>query len=59
MAEEWELKNLERRIAALETSDERRKERLSWFLWSLFWTIYAVGLTTMIVLAATGSIHHH
>jgi uncharacterized membrane protein YhaH (DUF805 family) len=59
MAEDWELKSLERRIETLEKSDKRRKERLEWWIWHLCWTFLAVALTTMIVLGATGHLHHH
>lgn len=70
MAEEWKLERLERKIDLLREqfrdaerrSQEEKRERAdrinSWF-YRIVWTIYVVALTTMIVLAATGDLHHH
>ena len=59
MAEDWELRSLERRIEKLERDGDRRSERRYWWFWHIAWTLYIVALTTMIVLAATGRLHHH
>jgi hypothetical protein len=66
MTDIWELKALERRVESLERGrDEEREERRllrdrrSAMYLAVFWTLYVIGLTTMIVLAATGVIHHH
>jgi hypothetical protein len=77
MAEDWELKSLERRIGSLEASLERdrkraqeekekareeersRSKRRSDLIESVLWTLYVAALTTMVVLAATGQLHHH
>jgi hypothetical protein len=66
MAEEWELKALERRVDSLENDRERAREekdrrwnRRADLMLALLWTFYVAALTTMIVLAATGHLHHH
>jgi hypothetical protein len=77
MAENWELKSLERRVDSLERSMEsdrkraeeeknkawtdkwRRQERRMDISTAMFWTIYVAAITTFIVLAATGHLHHH
>jgi hypothetical protein len=77
MAEDWELKQLERRIDSLEKRLERERDRAqeekekareeSWRRWNRrmdfsiagLWTVYVVVLTAAIVLAATGTLHHH
>jgi hypothetical protein len=55
MTENWELKALERRVDTLEQS----RERWSYLLGAVLWTLYVVALTTLIVLSATGTLHHH
>jgi hypothetical protein len=67
MAEDWELKSLERelgsqikeldrRTKALEKVNTKREERWWWWVERIWWTSLVVGFTTYIVLAAT---HHH
>jgi hypothetical protein len=59
MAEDWELKSLERRIEELETVNRRREERQSWWVERIWWTLLVALFTTYIVLSATGNLHHH
>ena len=70
MAEEWRLEGLERRIDGLqkqvdEAKDNARKEkeersdRNQRRCLAVVWTFYVVALTTMVVLGATGHLHHH
>ena len=66
MAEEWELKELGRRIDSLERDRDRAQEEKDrrWnqranFYVGVLWTLYVAALTTMIVLGATGHLHHH
>jgi hypothetical protein len=59
VAENWELKDLERRVGALEEQNHRRARRQLWWFSAIAWTVYVIALTTMIVLAATGTLHHH
>lgn len=77
MAENWEIRGLERRIDSLErdlererkrTEDEkrqaqekkwRRSERRNDVAMAVFLTLYVAAMTTYIVLAATGHLHHH
>jgi hypothetical protein len=59
MAEEWELKELKRRLEALENENSRRSERLNRWITAIMWTLYVVALTTYVVLGATGNLHHH
>ncbi|HEY5333983.1 MAG TPA: hypothetical protein VIJ21_10595 [Solirubrobacterales bacterium] len=77
MAEDWELKQLERRVDSLEKGLERervraqeerdtareekvRRRNLRWNLSMVaLWTVYVAAITTCIVLAATGHLHHH
>jgi hypothetical protein len=70
MAEEWELKSLERRIdslqkqvddAELRSREERRQrsDRLNWWFATIAWTLYVIAMTTCVVLGATGQLHHH
>jgi hypothetical protein len=69
MADDWELKSLERelkrevnwktesiegRIEALEKENRRREERRSWWIERIGWTLYVAGLTAWIVLSANG-----
>jgi hypothetical protein len=59
MAENWEIKSLDRRIEALEAEKMRRAQRLNWWYYGILWTILVVVITTAVVLSATGNIHHH
>lgn len=77
MADDWELKALERRIESLERGSERdrervreekdqaredkrqRSERWGYVSAAAFWTLYVIAMTTYVVLAATGNLHHH
>jgi hypothetical protein len=70
MAEEWELKELGRRIDSLQRDLERDRERAEAeknrnrelrvrFLGIALWTFYVVAMTAYVVLAATGNLHHH
>ena len=66
MAEDWELKQLERRVDSLEKGLERAREeeqrrwnRRMGLAAAVYWTFYVVALTTWVVLAATGHLHHH
>jgi hypothetical protein len=66
MVEDWELKSVERRIESLEKSverdreEERRKSKVrSDRINSILWTLYVVALTTIVVLAVSGKLHHH
>jgi hypothetical protein len=70
MAEEWELKQLERRVDSIEKGLREEKDRAQKEKWrrtdlrmnvllAVFWTLYVAALTTMIVLAASGHLHHH
>ena len=67
MAEDWELKSLERelgrqikeldrRTEALEKVNTKREERWWWWVERIWWTVLVAGFTTFIVLAATA--HH-
>jgi len=70
MAEEWKLERLESKIDSLQEQfrdaeqrslEEKRQRQVrisSWFE-RILWTLYVIALTTMIVLAATGQLHHH
>jgi hypothetical protein len=37
----------------------RRSERWSYVSAAVFWTLYVIAMTTYVVLAATGNLHHH
>lgn len=41
------------------TEKWRRQERRMDISMAVFWTIYVAAITTYIVLAATGHLHHH
>jgi hypothetical protein len=38
---------------------QRRSERWAYLTGAAFWTLYVVAMTTYVVLAATGNLHHH
>jgi hypothetical protein len=59
MAEDWELKSLERRIDDLEKLNRKREERQWWWIERVWWTLLVAIFTTFIVLGATGNLHHH
>lgn len=66
MVEDWELKELGRRIDFLEREwtraeeeKQRRSERRSDLTMAAMWTLYVAALTAMIVLGVMGVIHHH
>ena len=67
MAEDWELKSLERELGrqikeldrrtdALEKGNRTREERWWWWVVRIWWTLLVAGVTTSIVLAA---VTHH
>jgi hypothetical protein len=55
MADEWELKSLERRIDELEKVNRRCEERQWWWIERIWWTL----LVAYVVLSVTGNLHHH
>jgi hypothetical protein len=48
----------EERERAREEKDRRWHRRMDWSMWA-WWTLYVIALTTYVVLAATGDLHHH
>jgi hypothetical protein len=63
MAEDWELKSLERRIDTLEEkgrdAEERKRRRELWWVEKIWWTYIVALVTATITLVATGALHHH
>jgi hypothetical protein len=69
-ASERRIESLERgskrdRERAREEKDQareekrRRSERWTYISAAAFWTLYVIAMTTYVVLAATGNLHHH
>jgi hypothetical protein len=56
MAENWEMKSLERRIDSLEEENRRRRERHGRMFEVIWYAALAAFWAVMITLAATG--HH-
>lgn len=63
MAEDWELKSLERRIDSLEEkwrdAEEKKRRRELWWFEKIWWTYIVALVTATITLVATGALHHH
>jgi len=84
MVENWEMRELGRRIDSLERGFERereraqeerdrarkerdriqaearsRRDRRQELVMKVMWTLYVAAMTTYIVLAVTGKLHHH
>jgi predicted RNase H-like nuclease (RuvC/YqgF family) len=48
----------EEKERARKEKDRRWHRRMEWSMW-VWWTLYVAALTTLIVLSATGNLHHH
>jgi hypothetical protein len=66
MAENWEIEALGRRIDSIEREQERvkeetqrRRDQRRQFELVAMWTLFVIAMTTYVVLAATGNLHHH